>query len=247
MDSYKPENYGDAIADVYDFAIPHDEDTDKSTTFLTSFGKTGKVLELGAGTGRLAIPLAQAGLDVSAVEISSKMIEQLRLKPGGDLVNAIQADMVDLPAGQYSLIYLVAGSLCSLITQDSQVRCLQSVRSHLAPGGRFVLESYVAGIDGTAVDNSVWPALMDTNMLAITARKFDRMTQVANIQTVLLTAEGTRLFPAQIRFYSPAELDLMARIAGLRLVNVYGDWEGAPFTSDSRRYISVYAAGDARS
>jgi hypothetical protein len=87
---------------------------------------------------------------------------------------------------------------------------------------------------------------MDTNMLAITARKIDRITQVADIQTVLLTAEATRLFPVQIRLYSPAELNLMASIAGLRLINVYSDWQEAPFTSDSRRYISVYVAEDAQ-
>lgn len=159
MENYKPESYGDAIADVYDLAIPHDEDTDRAISFLTPMGKSGNVLELGGGTGRLAIPIAKTGLDVSVMEISSKMIEQMRRKPGGDLVDAIQGDMANIPEGEYSLIYLVTGSFSSLTTQDSQVRCLQSVRSHLAPGGRFVMESYVTDIEDMAAGSSVWPSI----------------------------------------------------------------------------------------
>ncbi|MCT2585961.1 class I SAM-dependent methyltransferase [Actinophytocola gossypii] len=199
-------------------------------------GDGGRVLELAIGGGRVALPLAARGLAVEGVEASAAVAERLRAAPGGDAVPVAVADMADVPVdGPFRLVYLVWNSLFNLTSQERQVDCFRNVARVLEPGGTFVIECYVPdqgqGVTASAVTE---------DSATITVTHHDPVAQRLTKQHITLSEQGTRLLPVAHRYCWPGELDLMARLAGLRLRERHADWHRVPFTSDSRSHVSVY-------
>lgn len=244
MDHYNEETYGERIAGVYDDWFAGVEDAMVGT--LHELAQDGRALELGVGTGRIALPLAETGVEVHGIDASEAMLSRLRAKPGGEKIVVKLGNFGDVAVdGQYSLIYVVFNTFFGLLSQEEQVRCFQNVASHLTPNGVFVIEAFVPDLNRyerrqkvSIVHLGVYDARLDLSQI-------DPVTQQIHAQSLLLSEGGIRLFPVRLRYAWPAELDLMARIAGLRLQQRWSNWDKAAFTSESGKHISVYelAAG----
>lgn len=241
MHDYTTESYGDAHADTYDLVNNDEAEIAAAVAFLADLADGGPVLEAGAGTGRVAIPLAATGLTVHAIEISTRMAERLRAKPGGDRVRLVVGDMTETVFDtRFPLVYIAQGSLHSVLTAEEQVKCLRNLADHLTPGGRLVVESMTLDQSRFTRDQYVDITLMTTDNLVLTAALREGDGQVVNTQTVLLNEHGVRLFPLRYRYYTAGELDELAAEAGLRLIARHRDWTRAPQTPDQKSYLSVY-------
>ncbi|RWU20094.1 class I SAM-dependent methyltransferase [Xanthomonas phaseoli] len=211
-------------------------------------------LELGIGTGRIALPLAAGGAAVCGIDNSPGMLDMLRAKPGAERLTVVCADFVDVPvAGPFDLIYSVC-SLGYLLTQEEQLRCLRAVRERLATSGVFVLQTMVPQAETLLADGRVRsleaPALDDGDVpVLLMCSSADPARQLIQQRIVMIGESATRVFNDRYRYLWPSELDLMARIRPvLRLGRArWGDWSGQPYTARSRSQISVYepAAMDA--
>jgi SAM-dependent methyltransferase len=200
-----------------------------------------RLLELGIGTGRLALPLAERGYEVEGIDDSEPMVARLRAKPGGaDLPVALGtfADVDELVRGRFRLVFVAYNTLFELQSQDEQVRCFSGVARHLAPGGLFVVEAFVP--DLTRLEQAVHAANVTDDHLRLSATRHDPLTQQAVTQNVWISSAGIQLEPSTIRYATAPELDLMARLAGLRLAHRWGGWAGEPFTAASASHVSVY-------
>jgi SAM-dependent methyltransferase len=235
-----PNFFGPDTAARYDDSLRGDEA--ETVDFLVELARVGPVLELAIGTGRIALPLAERGIQVDGIELSDAMIARLREKPGGDQLAVTQGDMAEVALdATYRLIYLVYNTIGNLITQDAQVRCFENAARHLTEDGVFVVEIGTPGPlyklrDHQYVDaESVAP-----DQVSLDVARYDPVTQILNENHVTLTADGIRLGPIVTRSIWPSEMDLMARIAGLRLVDRWGGWKREPFDAYSVRHVSVY-------
>ncbi|HVE93980.1 MAG TPA: class I SAM-dependent methyltransferase [Acidimicrobiales bacterium] len=241
MDGFDPaSSFGPDVAERYDDELRGDEDD--TVAFLSRLAGEGPALELAIGTGRIALPLAANGLRVDGIELSAAMVDILRTKPGGDKVHVTIGDFADVPIeGQYRLIFVVFNTLFNLLTQDDQVRCFQNVAAHLDSGGLFVIEAFTPGYLLRLRDNQYVDAERITvGEVRLDVGRHDAVAQTLDESHVTITAQGIRLGPIVTRYAWPSELDLMARLAGLRLAGRWAGWNNEPFTSDSRRHVSVY-------
>ncbi len=237
--------FGPEVAAAYDNTPRGDEAA--AVARLADLAGDGPALELAIGTGRIALPLAATGLRVDGVELSPSMIEQLRAKPGGDALAVTCGDMaaVELP-DRYRLVYVVFNSLMNLITQDQQVECVANAARHLTDDGVFVVENvvpdamYVLRQDRDGVDQYVDAEHIGPDGITVEVGRFDRVTQRVDKCHIGLSDAGVRLDPLALRYIWPSELDLMARLAGLRLRARWGGWSGEPFDARSLRHVSVY-------
>jgi len=220
----------------------HPTETDEAVAGLVALVERGsRVLELGLGTGRLAIPLAAENFEVHGVELDPAMVEQLRQKPGGDRVQVHVGDMSQpVGAGNFALIFVAFGTLFALSSQEDQVRCFQSVASQLVDGGHFVVEALVPQPGTYTNGRKVTVAEVDEDIVILNVGSLDPVQQTLTSQQVVLSRGDVRLFPNRIRYAWPAELDLMARLAGMRLEARWSDWQRSPFGERSPRHISVY-------
>ncbi|GAA3080109.1 class I SAM-dependent DNA methyltransferase [Streptosporangium carneum] len=236
--------YGRAIADVYDdvYATTISGDcTASAVNRLHELAEGGPVLEFGIGTGRLALPLAERGLSVAGVEGSVEMVRALRAKPGGDRIPVEIGDFAATRVeGEFALVVLAINTIFALPSQDAQVACFRNAAAHLRPGGRFVVEAWIPDLaafrNGTALRLL---SLSEDRVLAEAAR-LSPADQMMYTTKVNMTSDGLRLLPANHRYAWPAELDLMARLADMEREDRWADWNGAPFTDDSRAHVSVY-------
>jgi SAM-dependent methyltransferase len=229
--------YNEACAEVYDqwFGSCEEAAIDR----LAELAGSGRVLELGIGSGLLALPLAARGIDLHGIDLSPAMVARLRAKPGGDSIPVTMGNFADVAVeGTFSLIFVAYNSFFALQTQDEQVRCFQNVAAHLADGGVFVLEAFVpqstnfsAGLKVTAVTDE---------RIGLKASEHDPVGQRLKSQHVVIRNGEIRLYPVEVRYAWPAELDLMARLAGLRLRHRWCNWERAEIRPDSARHVSVY-------
>ena len=240
MNDYTAETYGERVAAVYDdWYGDYDE---AMIDLLAELARDGRALELGIGTGRVALPLAARGVEVHGLDASPAMIERLRAKPGGDRIAVTVGDIAEVAvAGQFALAYVVFNTFFALTTQDAQVRCFQQVGARLAPGGCFLLELFVP--DLTRYDRhgaTAKPTRVTAERVELDAAQLDAVTQNIISQKVVLTDGQVRLYPVQVRYAWPAELDLMARLAGLRLRARWAGWRREPFTTQSTKHVSVY-------
>jgi len=242
MEGYRPETYGDRIARLYDRMTATMPDPADCVDRLAELAGQGPALELGIGTGRVALPLAANGVEVHGIDVSEAMVEQLRAKPGGEAVTVTMGDFADLPVeGSYPLVYVVFNTFFSLLTQDEQVRCFAAVADHLAPGGAFVLELFVPDPALHPGGQSVRTRHLGLDMARLDLALHDPVTQRVDFNNVLLTTDGLHLLPGSIRYAWPAELDLMAKLAGLRLRERWGGWRREPYTaSTTGLYVAVY-------
>ena len=240
MEGYGPETYGDRIADVYD-GFYTTLDTEGAVETLAGLAEGGPVLELAIGTGRLALPLAERGLEVHGIDASEQMVAKLRAKPGGGRIAVTMGDFADVAAGgRFSLIFVAFNTFFALLTQDDQLRCFANVSARLADGGVFVVEAFFPDLARFDRGQRVNVILLEVGRVGVDAAKHDPVEQRIDSQHVLISEEGTKLYPVSIRYAFPAELDLMARLAGLELQNRWGGWRREPFTADSPRHVSVY-------
>jgi SAM-dependent methyltransferase len=236
-------SFGEDVAARYDDALRGDEAA--CVDFLEQLAGGpggGPALELAIGTGRIALPLAAQGIPVHGVDISPAMVARLRGKPGGDQIPVVIGDFADVPVpGRFRLVYVVYNTLFNLLTQDDQVRCFENVAAHLAADGAFVVEAFVpAYLHRLRDDQYVDAEAVGVDKVRLDVARHDPVTQRLHENHVTLTAEGTRLHPIVTRYAWPSELDLMARLAGLRLRDRWAGWEREPFTAASRAHVSVY-------
>jgi SAM-dependent methyltransferase len=241
MERYGPETYGERVADVYDswYVMP---DTSREVEVLAELAGDGPALELGVGTGRVAIPLAQAGVEVHGIDASPAMLEQLRAKPGGELVFTRLGDMADVAVeGRFALVYIVFNTFFMLASQAEQVRCFRNVAERLRPDGRFLLHAFVP--DTSRIERGQDLSVRDVGLerVRLDATVYDSAEQRLETTQVRLEPTGMRFVHAKLRFAYPPELDLMAQLAGMRLEQRWGSFARTPFTRDSVFAVSIYA------
>ncbi len=241
MRGYDDQSYGDGFADVYDDWYAGISDVEATTAALLDLAAGGPVLELGIGTGRLALPLAAAGAEVHGVDSSPAMLDRLTAKPGAEAVHATPGDMVDgLPEGPFSLVFVAYNTFFGLLTEERQQACMHAVASRLRHGGAFAIEAFVPDPEHESASN-VTVRSMHVDRVVLSVSRADPAAQRAEGQYIDITESGgVRLRPWSIRWSTPAQLDEMAAIAGLRLTDRWGGFERTPFEADSARHVSVY-------
>ena len=239
MGDYKEDTYGERIADVYDdWYQSYDE---LAVAVLSELAHGGPVLELGIGTGRVALPLHRKGVQVQGIDASLAMVDKLRAKPGGDDIPLTVGNFADVGVeGQFSLIYVLFNTFFALLTQVEQLRCLENVARHLTPKGVFVIEAFVPDVARFSGKQTVRVVKIGNDEVRLDVTQWDPVNQHLTSQHMVLTEQGVRLYPVKLRYVWPSELDLMARLAGLRLQERWGSWERTGFTADSARHISQY-------
>jgi SAM-dependent methyltransferase len=227
--------YDEASSDMFDTAV-----TGPAVDRLAQLAGDGAALEFAIGTGRIAIPLAAKGVRVAGIDNSEAMLAEMRKKPGAAGIEAIAGDMATTRVpGEFSLVFLVFNTIFNLTTQDAQVACFQNAADHLTPGGRFVIETRVPELQKLPLGHTIVPARAEPNR--ISNYVYDVVTQGLRAQHYHIRDDGRiESSPVEMRYAWPAELDLMARLAGLTLEHRWGDWLGQPFTARSSSHVSVY-------
>jgi SAM-dependent methyltransferase len=219
--------------------------TSECLDFLSGLAGSGRALDLGPGTGRVAIPLARRGVPVTALDISTRVLESLRPKVEGLPIDLVQGDMAEFKLPDtFDVVYATWSTFFALLTQDDQVNCFRRVSDALTPTGSFVVDVFSPINDAgvlSATNVSV-RATADT-YVDVTYTRHRSVSQRIRFQEVRVCPDGNRLMPVDIRYAWPSEIDLMARLAGLRLTARYSDWGKQPFTSTSYRNVAVYSAG----
>ena len=240
MKGYGISTYGDRVADVYDEW--HAElDPSDAVAMLAALARSGRVLELAIGTGRIALPLAERGVEVHGIDVSDAMVAKLREKPGGDRIPVTMGDFADVAVdGAYSLVFVAFNTFFGLLTQEDQVRCFNNVAGRLNDDGVFVIEAFVPDVTRFDRAQRVSAIRVETERVQLDVSRFDPVTQIVESQHVFLTPSEVRLNPVSVRFAYPPELDLMAQLAGMRLRERWSSWSGEPFTADSGQHVSIY-------
>ena len=228
--------YDEESADRFDPAL-----LAATADFLARLAGDRPALELAIGTGRVALPLAERGVRVSGIELSPAMIAQLRAKPGADAVEVVEGDMTTTRvADDFGLVYLVYNTITNLTSQDDQVACFENAARHLAPGGCFAIEVYVP-ILRLLPPGERFSVFAEQPGYHAFDEYADPASQLQWSHHLRLRDDGTyRRVSMPFRYVWPAELDLMARIAGLRLKERWADWDRTPFTAESEQHVSVW-------
>ncbi len=241
MKGYKPLiSFGEDVAETYRDVQRGDESA--AVTFLAQLANGGPALELAIGAGRIALPLAARGIQVDGIDIAPAMLDQLRAKPGSDKISVTVGDFADVPVtGVYRLIFVVWNTFFNLLTQEDQVRCFQNVAAHLTADGSFVIEAYVPTfLYRLRNDQYVDAESIEVDRVQLDVLRHDAATQMLEESHVSLSQAGVSLNPVVQRYAWPSELDLMARLAGLRLKERWGGWNQEPFNSNSALHVSMY-------
>jgi SAM-dependent methyltransferase len=240
---FDPSSYGRRIADVYDDTVA-DLPTHDAVALLRELAGDGPVCEFGIGTGRLALPLAEAGLTVTGVDSSPEMVAVLRGKAPGQRIEVSLGDFSETRVpGEFTLVVLAINTIFALPDQAAQVRCFRNAAAHLVPGGRFVVEAWVADVAAFRSGGALRLLSVGEDAVVLEAATLHPATQRMRTTRVRLTDDGVRLLPANHRYAWPAELDLMAELAGMVREDRWQDWARTPFTDDSRTHVSVYRRG----
>ncbi|GAA4526232.1 class I SAM-dependent methyltransferase [Nonomuraea ferruginea] len=207
---------------------------------LAELAGGGRALEFAIGTGRVAVPLAERGVSVTGIELSLPMIDQLRTKADEETIPVIAGDMTTAVApGTYTLVYLVYNTISNLLTQAGQVECFRNAARHLAPGGRFVIELWVPELRKLPPGQRATVFHSEAGYIGLDT--YDVLAQhVVSHHFEFDDGRQARLFRSPHRYIWPAELDLMAQLAGFELESRHADWSGAAFTAESRSHVSVY-------
>jgi SAM-dependent methyltransferase len=243
MADYDASTYGDRIAGVYDDLLPPQiaSTTDDSVNFLASVAKRPRALELGIGTGRIAIPLSQRGFAVSGIDASPAMVKRLRAKKGGAAIAVEIGDFADVRIrSRFPLIYVAFNTFFALLTQDAQVRCFERVARRLASDGVFVVSAFVPDLARFDRGQRVGATHIDLDSVSLEATQQDPAAQTITAAHVVISGRGTRIYPVRLRYAFPSELDLMARLAGMRLRERFGGWRRELFGPSSVWHVSVY-------
>jgi SAM-dependent methyltransferase len=242
------DHFDEWIAQRFEVLWPHlcaPEVVEPAVDFLADLAGDGLALELGIGTGRLAVPLHRRGVAVSGIELSPAMVDQLRSQPDASGIDVTIGDMATTgtaAAGDCTLVYLVRNSIMNLTTQDEQVACFRNAAHHLAAGGSFVLEVVVPPWRRLPPGETV--VAFDVSPTHHGFDEIDTATQRSVSHHHWFLDGETRSFSAPFRYAWPSELDLMARLAGMELRERWADWDRSPFTGDSAGHVSVWRKVD---
>ena len=235
---YDAESYGEAWAGVYDQHFPNP--SEGSLELLREFAGEGPLLELGPGTGRMAGPLSRSGLSVHGVEASELMLERLHER-WGDCVQIVGREFSDFESPhRYSLCFVAFNTFFALLSQRAQVRCMQCVADVLKPGGFFLLEVFVPDLGRFDRGQRLATLGLDHSLCRMEASVHNQVEQTVETQLMTITPSGIQMRPVKVRYAWPAELDLMAEIAGLEKAHRWGGWLKQPFTSSATSHITVY-------
>ena len=227
-------SYDEHSAGMFDPAV-----VGPAAELLAELAGDGAALEFAIGTGRIALPLAERGVRVAGIDNSEAMLDRLREKPGAERIEALVGDMAATRVdGEFSLVYLVFNTIFNLDTQDGQVACFENAAAHLRSGGRFVIEARVPELQRLPLGQTVLPWRADPDGMSYYV--YDTVTQRLSGRHYYLTDGRFQPSPIEMRYAWPAELDLMARLAGMRLQDRWGGWKREPFTGLSPAHVSVY-------
>jgi SAM-dependent methyltransferase len=243
VSDYEERTYGEHWASLYD-GIFASVDEDQIDLLESLAGDPPRALELGIGTGRLALPLAGRGAEVTGIDISDEMVAKLQEKPGGEQIEVVMGDFAEVGVeGSFPLIYLAFNTLFGLLDQERQIACFHNVAAHLEPGGRFVLDCFVPDMTrfdkfnkriGAVSINSTEEHDFEISVHRPSEQRVDshHVRRLADGDTVVL--------PVSVRYAWPTELDLMGRLAGLELENRWEWYDRTAYTDSSSRHVSVY-------
>ena len=237
--------FGERVARRYDNSTDPEFDPEvirATVDFLAPLVTNGRALELGIGTGRIAVPLATRGIEVHGIDLSRAMVKRLRAKPGSKTIGVTIGDFATtgVPDGEsrFSLAYLVFNAILNLTTQAAQVACFRNVAAHLAPGGRFVIEVGVPELQRLPPGETVLPFLIGETRWGFD--EYDVLNQGLVSHHFEIVGEKVHRLSVPFRYAWPSEIDLMAEMAGMRLVERWAGWQREPFTSESRQHVSVW-------
>ena len=237
----RPDAYGEAWAAIYDEDHALMVPPDAQLAVLAELAGGGRALELGIGTGRVALPLVARGVEVSGLDASRSMVERLRAKPGGQEVPVTIGNMADLPVeGSYQLVYVVFNTLFALMTQQAQVACFRRVAQVLEPSGAFVVECFVPDLGRFDRGQTLRTVSVDEEKVRLDATRHDAAAQRVDTAIISISSRTTSVRPVRLRYAWPAELDLMAELAGLQLRSRWGGWNRGAFSSSSGMHVSSY-------
>jgi SAM-dependent methyltransferase len=240
--------FGERVAAGYDQSSDIFEPgaVDPAVEVLTELAGDGRALELGIGTGRIALPLARRGVPVHGIDLSRAMVARLRAKPGSEPIGVTIGDFASTRVdGTFSLVYLVFNTIMNLTMQQAQVACFRNAAAHLAPGGCFVIETRVPELRRLPPGQDVltWHVSPDRWV----SYAYDTATQAMRGHYVEFAGGRGEYSTIPFRYVWPAELDLMAQLAGLRLRERWATWTREPFTSDSQQHVSIWEKPPAHS
>jgi SAM-dependent methyltransferase len=228
------ERYDESSADMFEPAV-----VDPAVDFLADLAGSGAALELGIGTGRIALPLARRGIRVHGIDLSEAMVARLRAKPGAEDIEVTIGDFARTRVeGTFTVAYLVFNTINNLTTQGQQIACFENVAAHLEPGGCFVIEVGVPELQRLPPGETV--RAFDISATHLGFDEFDVASQGLISHHYAVVEGKLELHSVPFRYVWPAELDLMARLAGMRLRERWSDWKREPFTSESRQHVSVW-------
>jgi len=253
---FLPDYFGESVAATYDDPASSEFDPaviDMTVDFLARLADGGRALELGIGTGRIALPLSSRGVEVHGIDLSPAMVAKLREKPGGAAIDVTFGDFASTRAGgdgdgegrserdgegTFGLAYLIFNTIMNLTTQDAQVDCFRNAAAHLEPGGHFVVEVHLPELRRLPHGQQAIPFRVTPTRWAFD--HYDVATQAMSSNYIEVEHGRGSVRSIPFRYVWPAELDLMARIAGMRLVERWADWGREPFTNESRKHVSVW-------
>mgnify|MGYP001811645341 FL=1 len=242
MDDYTSATYGNKGADLYDDIYPS-QPSAAQLDLLAELVQGGRALELGIGTGRLAIPLVARGVAVEGLDSSEAMVSKMHAKDVGSSipVTISSFERFDLNKS-FDLIFVAFNTIFSLLTQDAQVSCFESVTRHLSPSGVFLVEAFVPDLSRFDHSQRTSVSHIEINRTIIDTAMHSLATQRVDSQHIVIEdGQPARVMPVSLRYSWPAELDLMARLAGLRLRNRWADWDRSPFGDHSDKHVSIWS------
>jgi SAM-dependent methyltransferase len=238
MDDHINKTYGKHLADVYDHWFAYEPE---AIELLAELSRHESALELGIGTGRMALPLAAKGVEVHGIDASSAMVEKLRERPGSESIHVTMGNFADVNvAGKFTLIFIVFNTFFALLTQEEQVRCFRNVAQHLHEDGVFLIEAFVPDVARFSGRQNLRLYTATQERVSLQAAVHDPVLQRIFTQNIVFTDDTTKLYPVEVRYAWPSELDLMAQLAGLKLQSRWSNWKRETFTADSEKHISVY-------
>lgn len=239
MKNYDDSTYGDQIAEIYDeFYSDYDP---ASVELLADLAGSGSTLELGIGTGRIALPLHEKGVQVQGIDASEAMLSKLRSKPNGSEVEVFTGSFAEFKLDKrFQLIYVVFNTFFNLTTQEEQVGCFKAVRENLSTDGVFLMEVFVPNPCRFVDYQTVRAIDLAEERVRLEISQLDPIAQQVTSQHTLISKDGVSFHPVRLRYAWPSELDLMAQIAGLSLRHRWGSWSKAEFGKHSQAHISVY-------
>ncbi|MDP8959379.1 MAG: class I SAM-dependent methyltransferase [Actinomycetota bacterium] len=241
MEGFRAETYGDRIAEFYDRRYGGLPDLEAAVHLLAEVAEGGPALELGIGTGRIALPLAERGIEVHGIDASQAMVAKLREKPGGEGLPVTIGNFADVGVeGAFPLVFVAFNTFFALLSQEDQLRCFRNVAVHLTSGGRFVIRAFMPDLTRFTRDQSITVNRVELDEVELDLSHHDPVGQQITSQHLVIDQQGVRLFPVALRYAWPSELDLMARLAGLRLEHRWGGWRRQPFAASSGSHVSLY-------